>query len=54
MTTITGSLRSGLVAAALVLAHAIGFAGPGPVPGMEWTHAASPEAAGWSSDKLRF
>ncbi|MBI2770881.1 MAG: serine hydrolase [Burkholderiales bacterium] len=36
----------------LLLAQPFAFAA-GPVPGKEWGRAASPEAAGWSSDKLR-
>ncbi|MEO7640922.1 MAG: serine hydrolase, partial [Ramlibacter sp.] len=41
-----------VLALALFLAQSLAWAG-GPVPGKEWARAASPEAAGWSSDKLR-
>jgi CubicO group peptidase (beta-lactamase class C family) len=39
--------------AAFALALSFACAAAGPVPGAEWTRAASPEAAGWSGDKLR-
>lgn len=41
------------VATALLLTAPVGAAEPAPVyPGKTWTHAATPEAAGWSSDGL--
>ena len=39
--------------AAFALALSFACAAAGPVPGAEWARAASPEAAGWSGDKLR-
>ncbi|ROZ64172.1 serine hydrolase [Ramlibacter sp. WS9] len=42
-----------ILLAAITLVLSVACAAAGPVPGAEWARAASPEVAGWSSDKLR-